>query len=145
MRIAAAITTVFLLAACGQSPEPAPAAPAPPAGSPVAGAALPVGSHSVSGRLATVVLPFRGADGLAWVAATEADKARPFAFKGLEVKPGEGPGGSDLAVFTYEAAAPGSARLEFGLVPAGRMLVGPPDQVFTGSVAKTYTAAVTAE
>jgi len=147
MRIVAAITTVFFIAGCNQPPEPA---AAPEEASPAAAAdaprpALPAGSHTVSGRLLTVTLPFRSADGLAWVTATRAADARPFVFQELEVRPAAGPDGADLAVFTYRASGPGTAELEFGLVPAGRMLVGPEDQVFTGSIARTYTAKATAE
>ena len=153
MRIAAAITTVFFIAGCSQGAEPAAAPEAAPtsageaaAAAPAATpAALPVGSHSVSGRVATVSLPYRLSDGLAWVTATRSADARPFVFKGLEVRPGAGPQGTDLAVFTYEADGPGEATLEFGLVPQGRMLVGPDDLVFKGSVAQRYSAQVKAE
>lgn len=157
MRTAAAITIILLLsvsmAGCGSgagsepatAPEPADA-PAPGAPSPPqVGAAVVSGSHAVSGRTVTVSLPFRASDNLAWVAATKMADARPFVFKGLEVQPGKGPGGTDMAVFTYEADAPGHVRLEFGLVPAGRMLIGPDNLVFKGEVAKRYVADVTVE
>lgn len=153
MRIAAAFATVLLLGACSQpegsgsepsvGPEPA-SAPSGTGGAQV-GAAVPLGSHAVSGRTVTVSLPFRASDNLAWVSATKMADARPFVFRGLEVKPGKGPEGADLAVFTYEADSPGHAALEFGLIPAGRMLVGPPDMVFTGEVVRRYTADVTVE
>jgi hypothetical protein len=124
-----------------------------PADAPAPGAALPPpiipatvgGSHAVSGRLVTIPLPFRTSDNVAWVTATKAAEARPFVFKGLEIEPGKGPGGVDLAVFTYEATGPGKAVLVFGLVPAGRILVGPPDRVFTGEVVKRYVAKVTVD
>jgi len=156
MRIAAAITTLLFLGACSPgndsgsepvtAPEPA-SAPAPGAtpGSTQVIAAVPAGSHAVSGRIVTVSLPFRASDSLAWVAATKMSEARPFVFKGLDVQPGKGPGGVDLAVFTYEASGPGHAVLKFGLIPAGRILVGPPDQVFTGEVVRSYAADVTVQ
>jgi hypothetical protein len=149
MRIAVVISTILLLGACGRSEPPArPAEPAvanPAAAPAIVGAAVPAGSHSLAGRTVTVTLPFRASDNLAWVQATPGAEARPFVFKGLEVKPGAGPNGSDLAVFTYEAEGPGHAVLAFGLIPAGRTLVGAPDEVFTGEVIKGYEADVTAE
>lgn len=156
MRIAAAFTTLLVLGACSPggasgsepvtAPEPA-SAPAPgtaPA-SPQVIAAVPAGSHAVSGRIVTVSLPFRASDNLAWVTATKMADARPFVFKGLEVQPGKGPGGADLAVFTYEASGPGHAILKFGLIPAGRTLVGPPDEIFAGEIIRSYAADVTVE
>lgn len=148
MRIAAAISTAFILVGCGSGAEPAsePAsAPEGPAPAAPVGAAVPAGSHAVSGRTVTVSLPFRIADQLAWVSATPAADARPFVFKGLEIKPGGGPGGVDLAVFTYEADGPGSAKLKFGMVPGGKMLIGPESLVYTGEVLKRYEADVTVE
>jgi hypothetical protein len=154
MRIAAAVTTVLLLGACSPSgetgaephtaPEPA-SAPQPGAQPPQVIAAVPAGSHAVSGRTVTVSLPFRAADNLAWVTATKMAEARPFVFKALDVQPGKGPGGADLAVFTYGASGPGHAVLNFGLIPAGRTLVGPEDQIFKGEVVRTYSADVTVE
>ena len=41
--------------------------------------------------------------------------------------PGAGPDGTDLAIFHYEADGAGTATLRFGLVPAGRTLIGPED------------------
>lgn len=151
MRIAAAISTAFILVGCGSGagpasePASAPDGVAPAAAPEAVGAAIPGGSHAVSGRTVTVTLPYRIADQLAWVAATTAAEARPLAFKGLEIKPGGGPGGVDLAVFTYEAEAAGSAKLQFGLVPAGKMLIGPDSMVFKGEVPKRYEADVTVE
>ncbi len=153
MRIAAVIATLLFLGACSQgdasgsepssAPEPA---SAPAAGTPARIVpAVPAGSHAVSGRLVTVSLPFRTTDNLAWVTATKMADARPFVFKGLEIQPGKGPAGTDLAVFTYEANGPGHAVLKFGLIPAGRMLVGPEDRVFKGELVREYSADVTVE
>lgn len=148
MRIAAAISTAFFLMGCGPGAEPASEPASAPAGvaapQPV-GAAMVGGSHAISGRTVTVSLPYRLADNLAWVAATPAADARPFVFKGLEVKPGGGPGGVDLAVFTYEADGPGEAKLAFGMVPAGKMLIGPESLVYKGEALKRYEADVRVE
>jgi len=149
MRIAAAISTVFFLAACspstGSAPEPADAPADAPTGpvAPPTPAPLPAGSHAQEGRKVTVSLPFRAADDMAWVTATSVADAKPFVFKGLEVKPGAGPNGTDLAVFTYEANRTGQATLEFGLVPGGQMLIGPERLVYKGQPAQRYTAEVT--
>ena len=148
MRIAAVISTAFFLVGCGPAQPGSEPASAPETVSPreqQVGAAMPAGSHAVAGRTVTVSLPYRVADNLAWVSATQAADARPFVFKGLEVKPGAGPGGADLAVFTYEADGPGSAKLKFGMVPAGKMLIGPETLVYKGEVLKTYEADVTVE
>ncbi len=91
---------------------------------------------AMAGRTATITLPYRTADHLLWVSSTKMADASPFVFKGLAIKPHEGPGGADLAVFTYTADKPGTAVLSFGLVPPGKMLIGPPSLVYTGPVAK---------
>lgn len=122
----------------------APAEPTTPGAPAAATGALPPPTHSVSGRIATVSLPYRTADGLIWVSATKVSEAAPFVFKGIEIKPGGGPGGTDLSVFTYEADHAGTATLKFGLVPPGKMLVGLPSMVYTGPVAARYEATVTA-
>ena len=153
MRIAAVIATLLFLGACskGDASGSEPATAPEPASAPAAGTparivpAVPAGSHAVSGRLVTVSLPFRTTDNLAWVTATKMAEARPFVFKGLDIQPGKGPGGTDLAVFTYEADGPGHAVLKFGLIPAGRMLVGPEDRIFKGEVVREYSADVTVE
>lgn len=142
MRIAAVISTVFFAAGCDRAAGPP---PAPAQGPAEVIAAAAVGSHSLSGRTLTVVLPFRAVDGLEWTPATAAAKARPFVFRRRAIEAGRGPGGADLAIFTYEAEAPGSAVLEFGLVPEGRVLIGPPDRVFTGSIAGMYRVEATAD
>ena len=143
----------LLLAGCGGgSPttnDAANAAPsvAPTGANPAAPAptgALPPPTHSVAGRVATITLPYRTADGLIWVSATRMSDAAPFTFKGLDVKPGAGPNGTDLSVFTYEADRGGTATLKFGLVPPGKMLIGLPSMVYTGPVRARYEATVSA-
>jgi hypothetical protein len=99
----------------------------------------------MAGRTATISLPYRTADKLIWVSATRVSEASPFMFKGLDIKPHEGPGGTDLAVFTYTADKPGSAKLSFGLVPPGKMLIGPPSLVYTGPVAQRVSVEVVAK
>jgi hypothetical protein len=106
--------------------------------------ALPSPTHSVAGRVVTVTLPYRAADGQVWVSATKMSEAAPFVFRGIEIKPGSGPNGTDLALFKYEAERAGSATLKFGLVPAGKMLVGLPSLVYTGPVRARYDATVSA-
>ena len=108
---------------------------------------LPTGNHEVIGRVVTVCLPYRSADGMLWVAAQHSADIKPFVFRNLDVEPHAGPQGTDLAVFVYEADGPGSATLEFGLVPAGKALVGPPGASYLheGPPAARYTAAVTVQ
>lgn len=110
----------------------------------LAAAALPAPTVKVTGRTAVVSLPYRAAEGLVWVSATRMSEAAPFTFKSLDVRPKAGPGGTDLAVFTYQAAVGGAAKLKFGLVPPGKMLIGPPALVYKGPVAKTFEVQVTA-
>lgn len=154
-RSATAITVfgALLLCGCGTGTNggsatnqttaaPTRAASSSPAASPVT--PLPPPTHSVTGRVATIVLPYRTADGLIWVSATKVSEATPFIFKGIEIKPGAGPGGTDLSIFTYEADRAGTATLKFGLVPPGKMLIGLPSMVYTGPVSARYEATVTA-
>ena len=142
-----------MLSACGGAATPGasangstsaatpgdPAAPTAPAG------ALPPPTYSVSGRVATITLPYRTADNLIWVSATKVSEAAPFVFKGVDVKPGAGPNGTDLSIFTYEADRAGTATLKFGLVPPGKMLIGLPSMVYTGPVTARYEATVSAQ
>ena len=154
-------TAVLALGAC-QKPAEKPSTPGlqetasdmKPAGpgvqeirstSSAAGAELPSGTTSLEGKVATISLPFRTASGKMWVVATRTADAAPFSFKGLDVKPGAGPDGTDLAVFTYEADKAGSATLKFGLVPGGKMLIGPDALVYKGPVDKRYETTVTAQ
>lgn len=132
-RIAAAFTATVLLGLG--------AAQAEPAKKPAEAAA----SVKMSGRTAVIALPYKASDKLVWVSATKMMDASPFTFKGLEIRPGAGPGGQDLAVFTYAADKAGSATLTFGLVPPGKMLIGPPTMVYKGPVARTLSVKVTAQ
>ncbi len=152
----AAMVCALLLSACGGTANPgAPAndattalAPADPAASAVPTAPagpLPPPTHSVTGRIATITLPYRTADNLIWVSATKVTEAAPFMFKAVDVKPGGGPNGTDLSVFTYQADRAGTATLKFGLVPPGKMLIGLPSMVYTGPVTARYEATVTAQ
>jgi len=118
--------------------------PAPPPVAAATAGVLPPPTFSVTGRIVTVTLPYRTADGLVWVSATRMSDAAPFMFKGLEIKPGGGPNGTDLSVFTYEADRSGTATLKFGLVPPGKMLIGLPSMVYTGPVTARYEANVSA-
>lgn len=103
---------------------------------------LPTGGFVAAGRTVTVSLPYRAADGLVWVSATRMSELGPFAFKGLALTPKAGPAGTDLAVFTYQAAAAGEAILKFGLVPTGQVLIGPPAAIYRGVPASTFEALV---
>lgn len=89
-----------------------------------------------TGRTAVIGLPYRTSDNLFWVSATKVIDALPFSFKSLEIKPHAGPAGTNLAVFTYVADKAGSTTLVFGLVPPGKMLIGPPSMVYRGPVAR---------
>ncbi len=127
-RLAAlAASLVFGVAAAAQ------AAPAPVAA-----------TVKMTGRTAVIGLPYQASAGLVWVSATRMSEAAPFMFKGLEIRPHGGPGGADLAVFTYAADRAGSASLSFGLVPPGKMLIGPPSLIYKGPVAQRVSVKVTA-
>ena len=99
---------------------------------------------TMGARTATITLPYRTSNHLIWVSATRVIDAAPFTFKALAIKPGAGEGGRDLAVFTYVADRPGKTNLSFGLVPPGKMLIGPPMLVFKGP-ARRITVTVTAK
>lgn len=146
-----AAVLILTLSGCGRPEgfDKSPPADAPKASEPEAAAGseasdLGEGQVSVVARTATITLPLRLSEGLAWVSATTAEEAAPFVFKGLDIRPGAGPKGADLAVFTYEAVGPGAATLTFGLVPAGKMLIGPKALVYSGPVARTFSAKVEA-
>ncbi len=98
----------------------------------------------VTGRTAVIALPYRTSDHLIWVSATRMFDAMPFTFKGLEIRPHAGSNGMDLSVFTYVADKPGTATLNFGLVPPGKMLIGPPSLLYKGPVARRLSIKVTA-
>jgi len=145
-----AVIGATLLAGCSGAPDASTAAndsmAAVPSGSVVVPSGpLPPPTHSVAGRVVTVTLPYRSAEGLIWVSATKVSEAAPFVFKGLDIQPGAGPNGTDLSVFTYEADKAGATTLKFGLVPGGKMLIGPPSMVYTGPVTARYEAAVSAQ
>ncbi len=106
---------------------------------------LPAPVVKVAGRTATIALAYRTADKLIWVSSTRMMDATPFMFQALEIKPRAAADGSDLAIFTYKADRAGSAKLSFGLVPPGKMLIGPPMLVYHGPVARRFTAQVTAK
>ena len=112
------------------------AAPAGPAEAPF--------SLKMVGRTATISLPYKASDKLVWVSATRMSDAAPFVFKSLAIAPHAGPGGLDLAVFTYVADRPGAATLSFGLVPPGKMLIGPPSLVYKGVLARLVSVPVKA-
>ena len=105
-------------------------------------AAVPAPSVKLTGRTAAVSLPYRSDDGLVWVSATRTSQLGPYIFKGLDLEMGSD--GVDVAVFTYMATGPGAAILRFGLVPQGKMLIGPPSLAYKGPVTKTYQTKVSA-
>lgn len=134
---------LLALAGCGgRAVEVADGASAAPA---AAASTLPGGSHEVQGRAVVFRLPYRSAEGRLWVAATSMAESAPFVFQGLDIEPGAGPGGTDLAVFAYQADRPGSATLEFGLVPASRTLLGPPETRVDRAGIPFYSATVTVQ
>lgn len=75
--------------------------------------ALPSGKVEASGRTATVSLPFRASDGFVWNAPNPTPP--PWRLTSSTIRKGAGPEGTDLAVFDFAAAAPGSAPLKFSL------------------------------
>lgn len=81
---------------------------------------LPRPEVRTSGRVVRVRLPYRAKDGRGWTAVAQPAEIGPFAFRDVKAQPRRGPRGTDLAVFTYVAAAPGSATLKFDLEPYGR-------------------------
>jgi hypothetical protein len=93
---------------------------------------LPAPSVAVAGRTATVSLPFRTADKLAWTLTP--GTTDPWKLTTSTVSAGKGPEGSDLAVFVFQTPGPGSATLLFRL--------GAPNGA--GTPAKTYQATVSA-
>ncbi len=144
------LAVLLMLGACQAPSEPMAPEPAPePASAPSAAAdiaaALPPPTVAIDGRTAVISLPVHLSDNLIWVSATRVAETDPFVFKGLEIKPGGGPQGTDLAVFTYEADHAGATILKFGLVPPGKMLVGLPGAVYTGPVAARFETRVTVQ
>lgn len=140
-----AFAVLLTLGACQAPSEPTAAEPAsaPSAAADTGSiAALPPPTVALNGRTAVISLPLRLSDKLIWVSATRVAEADPFVFKGLEIKPGGGPQGTDLAVFTYVADHAGTAVLKFGLVPPGKMLVGLPETIYTGPVAARFETRV---
>ncbi len=136
----AGLAVGLILGACHAPPQSATASA--PAADTAGAAALPPPFVATNGRTVVVSLPVRLSDHLVWVSATPVADADPFVFKGLDIKPGAGPQGTDLTVFTYAADHAGEARLKFGLVPPGKMLVGLPGTVYTGPVAARFETSV---
>lgn len=81
---------------------------------------LPKPEVRTRGRVVTVSLPYRTRDWRGWTSVAQPTDMGPFAFSKLRSQPRRGPGGTDLAVFTYVAGGPGSATLKFDLEPYGR-------------------------
>jgi len=106
-------------------------------------APLPPGAYAVNGRIVAISLPYRTSDNLLWVSATGVLEAAPFMFQNLDIQPRAGPQGTDLAVFTYKADKAGTAKLEFGLVPPGKTLLGKGSTRLIGEPASRYSVEVT--
>jgi hypothetical protein len=134
-----------LLALAGCGGQAAEGAGAASAASAEAASALPAGSHEVQGRAVVFRLPYRSAEGRLWVAGTGMAESEPFVFQSLDIEPGAGPGGTDLAVFAYKADRAGSATLEFGLVPASRTLIGPPETRIDRAGIPFYSTTITVQ
>ena len=141
-----ALAPALALAACQKPASKLPAAPTPSA---TAGGAvqivtsttirgiklhLPAPTITAEARAATVSLPFRASDKMAW--SLEGAAAAPWSLKSTTVAPGVGPEGTDLAVFSFTASGPGSATLMFNL--ASSSAAG-------GDSVKTYQATVRAQ
>lgn len=136
---------IILSPGCGSSPIAGENRAAQPQDISGAIAPLPRGTHRLEGRIVTVRLPYRAADNLLWASATGVMEAAPFMFQDLDIQPRAGPQGTDLAVFTYKADKPGTATLEFGLVPVGKTLLGNGTTRFRDEPARRYSATVTAQ
>ncbi|WP_257558049.1 hypothetical protein [Sphingobium sp. CFD-2] len=136
---------IILLAGCGSSDMTGEDRATQPRTVPGEIAPLPRGTHEVKGRIVTIRLPYRTTDNLLWTSATDVMAAAPFMFQDLDIQPRAGPQGTDLAVFTYKADKPGTATLEFGLVPAGTTLLDNGATRLKGEPASRYAARVTAQ
>ena len=97
---------------------------------------LPAPFYQIDGRIVTVRLPYRTRDNHLWVDADPSATTGPFMFQMLDIEPRGGPGGTDLAVFTYKADRPGEATLKFALTPVGKG--SPQDLIRQGDVASRY-------
>jgi hypothetical protein len=92
---------------------------------------LPSPHAEANGRAVTVSLPYRLADGLAW--SVESAGA-PWKLTSTKFEPKAGPEGTDLAVFSFEAAGPGPGGLAFQLASAAGAAKAPQDHVMTYQV-----------
>jgi hypothetical protein len=90
---------------------------------------LPKPRVSIKRRVATVRLPYRNREGRSWVVATPTGETQPFTLRKLDVRPGKGPRGTDLAVYTYAAEAAGSTTLRFELMDFGAGAPTPPARI----------------
>ena len=81
---------------------------------------LPKPEVTTKGRVVMVRLPYRARDGRGWTAVAQPADMGPLAFRDLKSQARQGPGRTDLAVFTYVASGPGTGALKFDLEPYGR-------------------------
>jgi hypothetical protein len=137
-----ALGTIFTLTAslagCGSADSPN---GAEDTASP-ASAAVPPPSHQVNGRTVTVSLPYDGRKLWAWqLAQKEADIA-PFTLDDITAGPLNGAGPLGVTSMTFSAQKPGTAELKFWLIPADKLIFGPPAYRFQGEPKQVYTAKV---
>ncbi|HWE47872.1 MAG TPA: hypothetical protein VG407_17770 [Caulobacteraceae bacterium] len=92
---------------------------------------LPPPHTEADGRNVTVSLPYRPSDGLAWSVETI---GAPWKLTSTRFEPKAGPEGSDLAVFSFEAAGPGTGGLAFQLASAAGAAKAVQDHVLTYQV-----------
>ena len=137
--ILAAAAGGLLVMACSP-PQDATSAEPQPTSQDVASLA---GSHQLQGRTVLVRLPYHREANQIWVSAEDDAEVGPFVFQTIDVEPGSGPGGTDVSVFEYRAEGPGTGTLRFGLVPAGKSLIGPPETRHKGEPFASYTVTVT--
>jgi hypothetical protein len=78
---------------------------------------LPPAKVAAAGRTASVSLPFRTSDGYSWAAVSPTPP--PWRLASSRVERGAGPEGTDLAVFSFAAAEPGTSTLKFTLAATG--------------------------
>ncbi len=74
---------------------------------------LPPAKADAQGRTATVSLPYRPKDGFVWT--LDGKPGEPWSLTASATKPGAGPEGTDLAVFSFTASGPGAGNLSFRL------------------------------
>ena len=129
------LISAAVMAACSPAPQ-ADKSGDTPKPSAEAEQALPDPWYELEGRKLAVKLPYRADTWYMW--GGEVEGIEPFGFKSLDVIPRGGPDGTDLAVFEYEAAGPGTGRFSFGLTKVSEDGLNAPEQRRMGLAKATY-------